>query len=112
MSDDLISRKVLLDSMDKRYKDKRGIVQNNFAEGFMQMEKLIKEQPTAYDLDKVIIQLKENKEDVIKSIRENAESEFSLIKIMDLEQLFEEYTREQIEIVKSGSSEREVNNET
>lgn len=35
MNDDLISRKALLDSMDKRYKEKCNIVQDNLAEGFM-----------------------------------------------------------------------------
>lgn len=54
MSDDLINRRALLDSMDKRYKEKRNIVQDNLAEGFVQMEKLIKEQPAAYNADKVI----------------------------------------------------------
>ena len=102
MSDDLISRKTLLDSMDKRYKQKCGIVQDNFAEGFMQMEKLIKEQPTAYDSDSVVEKLKKNEENAIKSIMEHGKTEFHLIKIMDLKELFEVYTQEQIEIVKSG----------
>ena len=43
---DLISRSALLESMDDRFKEKKDIVPNNLAEGFMQMEKLIKEQPT------------------------------------------------------------------
>lgn len=41
----MISRKRLLKSMDARYKEKEGKVPDNLAEGFMQMEKLIKEQP-------------------------------------------------------------------
>lgn len=45
-TDDLISRSALLGAMDKRYKEKEGNVLDNLAEGFMQMEKLIKEQPT------------------------------------------------------------------
>ena len=56
---DLISRQALLDAMDKRYKEKKDIVPNNLAEGFMQMEKLIKEQPTAYDVEKVVAELEE-----------------------------------------------------
>ena len=56
---DLISRQALLDAMDKRYNEKRDIVPNNFAEGFMQMDKLIKEQPIAYDIEKVVAKLKE-----------------------------------------------------
>ena len=55
---DLIDRSALLDAMDKRYIEKKDIVPNNLAEGFMQMEKLIKEQPTAYDIDKVVADIK------------------------------------------------------
>lgn len=50
---DLISRQALLNAMDKRYNEKKDIIPDNLAEGFMQMEKLIKEQPTAYDVEKV-----------------------------------------------------------
>lgn len=32
---------------------KKDIVPDNLSEGFMQMEKLIKEQPTVYDVDKL-----------------------------------------------------------
>ena len=66
MSDDLINRRALLDSMDKRYKEKRNIVQDNLAEGFVQMEKLIKEQPAAYNADKVIKRLEERKKYLLK----------------------------------------------
>lgn len=45
---DLISRSELLKAMDKRYKEKKDIVPDNLAEGFMQMENLIKEQPGIY----------------------------------------------------------------
>lgn len=90
MSDDLISRKAVLDIIKKHECDTSRIMG-----GVIELK-------TAYDVDKVVEQLKENEEDVIKAIRENAESEFSLIKVMDLEKLFEEYTQEQIEIVKSG----------
>lgn len=57
---DLISRSALLDEMDKRYNKKKDIVPNNLAEGFMQMENLIKEQPTAYDTEKVVENLASN----------------------------------------------------
>ena len=50
----LIDADKLIDSMDDRYKGKVNNVPDNLAEGFMQMEKLIKEQPTAFDVDKVI----------------------------------------------------------
>ena len=43
----LIDADLLLSVMDKRFKEKKDIVPNNLAEGFMQMEKLI---GTAYRL--------------------------------------------------------------
>lgn len=64
--------------------------------------RLIKNQPTSYDVDKVVGKLKRNEEDAIKSIMENGKTEFHLIKIAGLKELFEMYTKEQIEIVKSG----------
>lgn len=63
---------------------------------------LIESQPTAFDVERVIRQLEKNKDDAIKAIEENSPSEFHMIKIKDLKELFEEYTREQIEIVKKG----------
>ena len=60
---DLISRSPLLQAMDKRYKEKKDIVSNNLAEGFAQMEKLIKEQPTAYNVDKVVEELEDKAKD-------------------------------------------------
>lgn len=59
-------------------------------------------QETAFDVDKIVGKLKRNKEDAIKSIMKHRKTEFHLIKIMDLKELFETYTQEQIEIVKSG----------
>lgn len=57
----LIDADALIEAMDKRYNEKKDIVPNNLAEGFMQMEKLIKEQPTAYDVEGVIKELKQHK---------------------------------------------------
>ena len=54
VKNDLISRSRLLSSINKRYNEKCNIVPDNLAEGFMQMEKLIKEQPTAYNINKVV----------------------------------------------------------
>lgn len=66
--------------------------------------RLIERQPTAFDLESAIERLKENEEDVLKAIEENSKSEFEMIKIRDLKELFEEYTREQIEILKSAAN--------
>lgn len=53
----LIDADLLLSQIGNRYDEKKDIVPDNLAEGFVQMEKLIKEQPTAYDVDKVVEQL-------------------------------------------------------
>lgn len=60
----LIDVDALIDAMDKRYKEKSGIVPDNLAEGFLQMEKLIGEQPTAYDVEKVVAELESEKFDL------------------------------------------------
>ena len=48
--------------MNDRYNEKVNNVPDNLAEGFMQMEKLIKEQPTAYDVDEVAGHIEDLKE--------------------------------------------------
>lgn len=58
----LIDADKLIEEMDDRYKEKANNVPDNLAEGFMQMEKLIKEQPTAFDLDRVVQELEDVKE--------------------------------------------------
>lgn len=47
----LIDADELIESIDTMYKDTKGIVPDNLAEGCMLFEKLIKQQPTAYDVD-------------------------------------------------------------
>ena len=53
----LIDVDKLIESMDDIYKEKVNNVPDNLAEGFMQMEKLIRQQPTAFDVGKVVEQL-------------------------------------------------------
>lgn len=55
----LIDADLLLSQIGNRYDEKKDIVPDNLAEGFVQMEKLIKEQPTAYDVDKVVSELQD-----------------------------------------------------
>lgn len=55
----LIDADVLVDSLSKRYNEKVGVVPDNLAEGFVQVEKLIKEQPLVYDLNNVVEELEE-----------------------------------------------------
>lgn len=94
MSGDLISRKSVVDEISYKFGLGDSIISN--------VVRIIKGLPSAYDTKKVIQQLEENKENAIKAIEENSPSEFHMIKIKDLKELFEEYTREQIEIVKKG----------
>ena len=68
----LIDADKLIEIMDDRYKEKVNKVPDNLAEGFMQMEKLIKEQPTAYDVDKVVEELEE--------LRDEAQEKFERLK--------------------------------
>lgn len=93
MSDDLISKNALMEDF------RNTITENSDTFDWLNM---ISRQTVAYDVGKVIEKMKRNEEDAIKSIMENGKTEFHLIKITDLKELFEAYTKEQIEIVKSG----------
>lgn len=62
----------------------------------------INELETAYDVEKAIQQLEENKTDAIKTIRKVCDSCFAPEQAGNLVELLEVYTREQIEIVKKG----------
>lgn len=96
MSGDLISRQTLLQEITGE--------ENQRADRLMSTwyADMVSRQPAALDVDKVVEQIEKNKRDAIKHIEENSKSEFAMIKIMDLKELFEEYTREQIEIIKSA----------
>ena len=48
MKKELIERNLLLSKISGRYDEKHDIVPDNLAEGFVQVEKLIKEQPVAF----------------------------------------------------------------
>lgn len=55
----LIDADLLLPQIGNRYDEKKDIVPDNLAEGFMQMDKFIREQPIAYDVDKVVTELQD-----------------------------------------------------
>lgn len=69
---------------------------------YFRANEIVINSPTAFDLESMIKKLIENNEKVIKIIRDRSPSEFNMIKIMDLVKLFEEYTQEQIDILKSA----------
>jgi len=73
----LIDADLLLSSIDKRYNEKVNIVPDNLAEGFVQMEKLIKEQPTAFDIDKVVEHLESEFNNIPFQYKVNYEDGFS-----------------------------------
>lgn len=89
----LVDADKLIECTNSRYNEKKGIVPDNLAEGFMQMEKLIKEQPTAFDVDKVVEQLEERSKEYNSGVRLHGKPEEML-------------TDEAIEIVKRGGKER------
>lgn len=106
MRDDLISRKET-ERILRLYADDVGCNRGEYelANGILKaVSRIIDPEsvPTSYDVSKVIEKLKIKEEDAIKSIIEHGKTEFHLIKIMDLKELFEAYTQEQIEIVKFG----------
>lgn len=101
--DDLISRRGLIIRL------KNGSVipfskmlLNEKHKQILEFEDMIKTQSTAYDAEKVIRQLEENKADTIKTIRKVCDFYFAPEQAYNLVELLEVYTREQIEIVKKG----------
>lgn len=101
MTGDLISRNKLLDEIGEFFKSQSAIFQAT-ASGFdEQIKKTIMEQPTAYDLDKVLEQLEQQKnqyfrraEEIKDKFGENCESKRNYSKASSYEFA--------IEIVKSG----------
>ena len=61
MKKELIERNLLLSKISGRYDEKHGIVPDNLAEGFVQVEKLIKEQPVAFKVDEMLNYLADQK---------------------------------------------------
>jgi len=61
MEKELIERNLLLSKISGRYDEKHDIVPDNLAEGFVQVEKLIKEQPVAFKVDEMLNYLADQK---------------------------------------------------
>lgn len=62
MEKELIERNLLLSKISGRYDEKHDIVPDNLAEGFVQVEKLIKEQPVAFKVDEMLNYLADQKD--------------------------------------------------
>ena len=61
---DLISREALIKAMEKKYDivEATGMYPTGLSEAFIITEKIIREQPTAYSVDKVVEQLEEKQQ--------------------------------------------------
>ncbi len=70
---DLISRKALSKAMEEKYKiaEATGLYPTGLSEAFIIIDKIVREQPAAYDMDKVVEQLEETKRNVIQIITLN-----------------------------------------
>ncbi len=58
---DLISRKALIDIFQKKADENTGLIRNNM----LFAKKLVEDEPTAYDVDKVVEELEEIRQDII-----------------------------------------------
>lgn len=102
----LIDADELIRCMDKRYNEKKDIVPNNLAEGFAQMERLIKEQPTAYDINEVIERLKEKSIPVLDE-DEHVVPESNVQETYEIEMVA---LSDAIDIIQAGSKTNSGNN--
>lgn len=94
MSGDLISRSAVIQLIENCH-----VLEDAYC-----LVDYVNELDASYDAEKVIQQLEENKESVIKTI-ENLYRKLATLEMADpLKELIEEYTRQQIEIVKSGGT--------
>ena len=80
--EDAVSRSSLLNKLDDCYKEKIKVAPDNMAEGFMQAEKLIKQEPSVKPVA-CIAKVKFNKEDMQKIVDEKVKEMISNDKEID-----------------------------
>lgn len=100
----LIDAELLLLRISDRYDAKKNIVPDNLAEGFVQMEKLIKEQPTSFDTENIIKQLEKERDSSYEDYENYAEKHNMDV---ELDDLFCRGLDRAIEIVKRGGRDEE-----
>lgn len=100
----LIDAELLLLRISDRYDAKKNIVPDNLAEGFVQMEKLIKEQPTSFDAENIIKQLEKERDSSYEDYENYAEKHNMDVALDDL---FCRGLDRAIEIVKRGGRDEE-----
>lgn len=86
------------------------ILLNEKHKQILEFEDMIKTQPTVYDVEKVIDKLKENEQEITRQLEESAKNAPDAVQETNLRvtaQLFRDYTKSQIEIVKSGGIDSE-----
>lgn len=105
MSGDLISKQALSKEIkEKIIPDKYG-TSNAVLDVMGAVLRVIEEQQTAYDVEKVIDKLKENEQEITSHLEKSAKNAPNAAQETTLKvtaQLFRDYTKSQIEIVKSG----------
>lgn len=105
MSGDLISKQALLKEIKKKIiPDKYG-TSSAVLDVIGAVLRVIREQTIAYDVEKVIDKLKEDEQEITSQLEESAKNTPDAVQETNLRvaaQLFRDYTKSQIEIVKSG----------
>lgn len=79
--------------------------ENSEEYGFIEILEDIADFQTAYDVEMVIDQLKENEQEITSQLEKSAKNAPNAVQETNLKltaQLFRDYTKSQIEIVKSG----------
>lgn len=111
MSGDLISRNELIIRLrNESIIPLLDMLFNERHKQILEFEDMIKTQATAYDVEKVIDKLKENEQEITRQLEESAKNAPDAVQETNLRltaQLFRDYTKSQIEIVKSGGIEQE-----
>lgn len=109
MSRDLISRSYLLSQYElkdaTKYRNETAEQQRNSYDTLMKYEiaDMIEDAPTAFDLESVMRQLEENKQDLFNAIDKNYQNN-AKESVNALKGLFEDYTEEVLIILESAAN--------
>lgn len=105
MSGDLISKQMLSKEIKEKIIPAKYGTSNAVLDVMGAVLRVIGEQTSAYDVEKVIDKLKENEQEITSHLEESAKNAPNAAQETTLKvtaQLFRVYTKSQIEIVKSG----------
>lgn len=105
MSGDFISKQALSKEIKEKIIPDKYDTSNAVLDVMGAVLRVIGEQQTVYDVEKVIDKLKENEQEITSHLEEGAKNTPNAAQETTLKvtaQLFRDYTKSQIEIVKSG----------